>query len=266
MSSDELARWLFVLKNPVRLRMLRLLAERGPLPFKELRRELGLGVGTIYYHLSIMSDLVAQDARKRYYLNERGQRLYRALTDGTLSVLVARPSAAEKALKAVLLTPLMRFACEKPAYGLPLAIGIALLGAYGCSRARLMPVLFFYVRTSAACQLALFSHYLGQLLLLFLICEGLCLAILRRKGAELELAIGLSVASLPMAVFPYIYMVVPYEIAVKLLTLLHLWSILLVCSAVSLGKGVRLDRALPIGLILLFLDVLLLSFLGLLAF
>ena len=73
-------------------------------------------------------------------------------------------------------------------------------------------------------------------------------------------------ASLPMAIFPYIYMLVPYDVAVRVLPILHLWSILLICSAVSLGKGVRLDRALPVGLVLLFLNVLLLSFLGLLTF
>ena len=266
MNSDELARWLFVLKNPARLRLLRLLGERGPLPFKELRRELGLGVGTIYYHLSIMSELVAQDGRKRYYLSEQGRRLYRALEDGTLTSLVPRHTPGERVLKALLLAPLMRLACEKRAFGLPAAVLITLIGAYGCSRARLMPVLFFYVRTSAACPYLLFAHYMGQLFLVFLICEGLCLLFLRRRGAELELLIGIGLASLPMAIFPYIYMLVPYDVAVRVLPILHLWSILLTCSAVSLGKGVRLDRALPVGLVLLFLNVLLLSSLGLLTF
>ncbi|RLI13015.1 hypothetical protein DRO33_01845 [Candidatus Bathyarchaeota archaeon] len=262
---EELARWYFVLRSPVRLRILRLLGERGPLPFKELRRELGMGVGTIYYHLSVMSDLVAQDGKRRYYLTEAGLRLFTALRDGTLYSIVGGPSLAERVLKAVLLAPLFKLACGKPKLGLPLALAIVFFGALGCSRAGLMPVLLFYAKTTTAGGMELFFHYLGQWLVIFLICEGLCLAFFRRFGAELELMIGVDLASLPTAFFPYLYIALPYDVSAKLLPLLQLWSILLICSAISLGKGVRLDRAVPIGLILMSLNIIVLSFLGLLA-
>ena len=265
-AEDELARWYFVLRSPLRLRIIRLLGERGPLPFKELKRELGAGVGTIYYHLSIMSDLIEQDEKKRYRLNELGMRIFTALQDGTFSGVVRAPTATERALKLFLLSPLLRTACEDMRVGVPAAFFIVLLGAFGCSQAKLMPVLLFYIRTSVAGALELFLHYLGQQMLIFLACECLSILFLRRLGGEHQLLVGLSVASLPLAIFPYIYMLLPYELSYRLLPFFHLWSILLVCSAISLGKGVRLDRSLPIGLVLMFINMLVLAFLGLLQF
>ena len=265
LTSEELARWYFVLRSPVRIRILRLLAERGPTPFKELRRELGLGVGTIYYHLSIMAELVAKDRHKRYYLTELGLRLYRALEHDAVPLALRKPTGIEKAFKALLLSPLFKLACEKKALGVPLALAIVLLGGLGCARAGLMPVMFFFVRSSAAGWLELLLHYMGQWAAIFLLCELLVLALYRQPGAELELSIGVGLASLPMGVFPYIYMVLPMDISARVLPFLQLWSILLVCSAVSLGKGMRIDRALPIGFILMFLNMVLLVFGGFLA-
>lgn len=265
-SEDEVARWYFVLRSPLRLRIIRLLGEKGPLPFKELKRELGAGVGTIYYHLSIMSELVEQDEKRRYYLSELGMRVFTALKDGTLSSVVRRPTVGEAVLKGFLLSPLLRTACEDLRIGIPLAVLMLLLGAFGCSQARLMPVLMFYARTSVSSPIYLFLHYMGQQLLIFLACEGLSILFLRRIGGEAQLAIGVAVASLPMALFPYIYMLTPSDVASVLLPFFHLWAILLICSAISLGKGTRLDRSLPIGIIFMFINMLLLVFLGLLRF
>ena len=265
-SESELARWYSVLGNPVRLRIIRLLGERGPLSFKELRRELGLGVGTIYYHLDVMSGLVVQDEKKRYLLSERGMMLFSALKDGTLSLVMRKPTSAEKALRIILLSPLFKIAREKPALSIPLALAILVIGGIGSARAGLMPILMFYARTAKAAPLCLFLHYLAQWGLVYLACEFLCLVFYRRKGAELELLVTISLANLPLAIFPYAYTFLSYQVALRLLTVLQAWTILLVCSAVSAGKGIRLDRALPIGLTLLFLNVVLLAFLGLLAF
>ena len=265
-SEDELARWYSVLGNPVRLRIIRLLGEKGPLPFKELRRELGLGVGTIYYHLDVMSGLVVQDEKKRYLLSERGMMLFSALRDGTLSLIAREPTPLEKALRFFLFSPLFRMACEKPAVGIPLALAILVIGGLGSAKAGLMPIFMFYARTARAAPLSLFLHYLAQWGLVYLACELLCLVFYKRKGAELDLLIAVSLANLPLAIFPHVYAFLTYEAALRLLTALQAWAVLLVCSAVSVGKGIRLDRALPVGLILLFINVILLAFLGLLTF
>ena len=261
-----MAKWYSVLRSPVRLRILRILGERGPTPFKELRRELKLGVGTIYYHLSVMSDLIRQDEKKRYCLNERGLRVFSALRDGTITIVVREPGPLERFLRALLLSPLFRLACDNPRLGLPLATLVLALGGYGAARAELMPILMFYARTSTYGPYCLFFHYLAQWALVALACEALCLAFYRRRGAELELLIAVSLANLPLAIFPYAYLVLPYGVALKLLTVLQSWTALLICSAVSIGKGIRLDRALPVGLALLCINVVLLAFLGLLTF
>jgi len=265
-AEDEIARWYFVLKSPVRLKIIRLLGERGPLSFKELKRELGLGVGTIYYHLDVMSDLVAQDEKKRYLLSEKGTRLFSALRDGALSPIPTRSTLAEKALDILLLSSFFKMACENPLLGIPLALAVLVAGGLGSARMGLMPILMFYARTTRASLACIFLHYLAQWGLVALLCELLCLILYRRRGAELELLIAVSLANLPLAIFPYIYVFLPYGVAIKLLTVFHAWTVLLVCSAVSKGKGIRLNRALPVGFILLFLNLIFLASLGLLTF
>mgnify|MGYP003875713593 CR=1 FL=1 len=266
MSSEEVARWYFVLRSPVRLRILKLLGERGPMPFKELRGELGLGVGTIYYHLSVMAELIERDEKKRYMLSELGMRLFTLLRQDSLPSLMRGPTRTEKALKILLISPFFRISCENKAVGIPLSLATLSLGAIGCARAGLMPVLFFYVRSSASGWQELFSHYIGQWITIFLLCEALSLAFYKQAGAELELLIDVFLASFPMGLFPYIYMVIGTQVSTWVLPFLQLWSMLLVCSAVSLGKGMRIDKAMPIGFSLMFINVFLLFFTGLLRF
>ena len=93
-------------------------------------------------------------------------------------------------------------------------------------------------------------------------CEFLSLIFYRRRGAELELFIGICLASFPVAIFPYLYAVLTWSTALNVLSFLQLWSTLLICSAISLCKGMRIDKALPIGMFLMFLNVFLLISLG----
>jgi len=60
------------------------LGEQGKIGFKELRQSLGLGVGTVYYHLDMLSDFLTQDKSKKYMLNDRGRLLLNVLREGRL--------------------------------------------------------------------------------------------------------------------------------------------------------------------------------------
>ncbi|RLE80338.1 MAG: hypothetical protein DRJ52_06630 [Thermoprotei archaeon] len=59
------------LSNPVRVRILEILAERGEVSVKELKKALGISTGSLYYHLDVLGDLIE---RKRGFirLSEKG--------------------------------------------------------------------------------------------------------------------------------------------------------------------------------------------------
>ncbi len=69
-----------VLKDPTRRRLIRLLAEEGPLEYSEILRRLNLKyTGRLNYHLKVLREYVGKDENNRYYLNERGRRLYEVM-------------------------------------------------------------------------------------------------------------------------------------------------------------------------------------------
>ena len=66
-----------VLKDTTRRRIIRLLAEEGPLEYSEILRRLGLKTtGKLNYHLKVLKDFIGKDEKGRYYLNNKGKLLY----------------------------------------------------------------------------------------------------------------------------------------------------------------------------------------------
>jgi len=71
-----------VLKDTTRRRIIRLLAEEGPLEYSEILRRLGLKTtGKLNYHLKILKDFINKDEKGRYYLNNRGKLLYNIMVN-----------------------------------------------------------------------------------------------------------------------------------------------------------------------------------------
>jgi len=83
-STEEVSRYYTLLREPARRKIIEILGDQGKVSFTELRESLGLGVGTIYYHLDMLSDFLTQDKHRKYLLNDRGRLLYKILKQGTL--------------------------------------------------------------------------------------------------------------------------------------------------------------------------------------
>jgi len=73
------------LNHPVRKRIIELLGSRGSMSFTEMRSEMNLPVGTLYYHLDVLKGYVLQDEERRYYLSKDGRKLYDMLSSGASS-------------------------------------------------------------------------------------------------------------------------------------------------------------------------------------
>ncbi|RLF15649.1 MAG: hypothetical protein DRJ97_03265 [Thermoprotei archaeon] len=78
-SEEEIYRVYQALGNPQRRKIIYLLGSRGPLPFSELKKSLNISVGSLYYNLDQLRDLVFQGPDKRYALTSKGMAVYNLL-------------------------------------------------------------------------------------------------------------------------------------------------------------------------------------------
>lgn len=233
--------------------------------FKELRESLKLGVGTVYYHLDMLSDFVTQDKHRKYMLNNRGRLLHKSLKDGSLPpTLEIGEAFSHHVGRWLLLSPVFAKTVQ-PLRFLPISILILAIGALGAAISNIDSVLFFYFPFSAfefeTIATLFFFYWIGA----FLLSDLLIYIFYKRSGGNLQLFTCLGISAFPLTLFPYIYMLVPYDFARLILLAIQIWSLLLMSSAICFAKGLRLDRSIVISLTVLYLNVMLLVATGRLA-
>lgn len=259
---ENTSRYYALLKDPARRKIVQMLGDQGKMGFKEFRENLGLGVGTVYYHLDMLSDFLSQDKHRKYTLNDRGRLLYRTLKEGSLPPTLEIGKAFSHHLgRWLFLSPIFT-RTTRPERVLPISILILILGAVGSALANLDPMLFFYFPLSAyefeTVAVLFLSNWIG----LFLLSNLLIYILYRRTIGNLQLFTCLGISAFPLALFPYVYMLVPSESSRYLLLALQIWSLLLMSSAFCFGKGLRLDKSIVISLTILYLNVMLLIISG----
>jgi len=262
-----------LLRDPARRKIIELLGDQGKIGFKELRSNLGLGVGTVYYHLDMLSDFITQDKSRKYGLNDRGQLLYRTLKDGNVSpaLKVGSEALSHRLGRWLFLSPVFAQSVRLRIF-LPAAVAVLIFGALGSAMAKQEPVFFFYFASTRSFESAALM-FLFYWVSLFLLADAMIYVLFRRTGGDLQLFACVGVAALPLALFPYVYvLVLPYVMTLVppvsfwlprlLLLIFQVWTLLLISSAFSFGKGLRLDRSIIITLVILYVNIVVLILLG----
>jgi len=261
MSKDDASRYHTLLRDPNRRKIIEILGEQGKIGFKELRSSLGLGVGTVYYHLDMLSDFLVQDKSRKYMLNDRGQLLYKSLKEGSVpAALNAGEAFSHRLGRWLFLSPVF-FRMIRLELFLPVSVAILFLGAVGSALARIEPVFLFYfpsTRSFESSVVMFFFYWVG----LFLLADVFCHVLFKRRGSDLQLFAGVGFSSLPLAIFPYVYMMISAVVSRYVLLVFQAWTLLLISSALSFGKGLRLDRSILLSLIVLYFNIVLLILLG----
>jgi DNA-binding transcriptional ArsR family regulator len=259
---EDLSRYYTLLRDPARRKIIEILGIQEKIGFKELREALGLGVGTVYYHLDMLSDFIVQDKQRKYRLNDRGQILYRVLKEGNVPPTLQISEAFSHRLgKWLFLSPVFA-KTTKPLRLLPASIGILLIGALGSAYAKLDSALFFYFPYSPHTFTSLIMLYISNWIGMFLFADFFIYLLYRRVGNEMQLFTCLGLAAFPMAIFPYIYLSATSIVSQYLLFILQIWSLLLVSAAFCFGKGIRLDKAIVVSLTAMYLNIAVLFLLG----
>jgi DNA-binding transcriptional ArsR family regulator len=259
---EDLSRYYTLLRDPARRKIIETLGVQEKIGFKELKESLGLGVGTVYYHLDMLSDFIAQDKQRKYRLNDRGQMLYRVLKDGSVPATLGLSEAfSHRVAKWLFLSPIFA-KTSKPLRLLPVSIAILLIGAIGTAYAGLDSALFFYFPYSVYNFSSIMVLYVFNWIGLFLFVELFAFLLYRRVGNDIQLFTCLGLAAFPMSAFPYIYLTISDVYSQYVMFALQIWSVLLVSAACCFGKGLRLDKSIVISLTAIYLNIAILFILG----
>jgi len=259
---EDLSRYYTLLRDPARRKIIDILGTQEKIGFKELREALGLGVGTVYYHLDMLSNFITQDKQRKYRLNDRGQMLYKILKEGNVPATLGISEAfSHRVAKWLFLSPVFA-KTVKPLRVLPVSITLLLIGALGSAYANLDSALFFYFPYSTYSFTSIIALYNFNWIGLFLFAELFTYLLYQRVGNDLQLFTCLGLASFPMAFFPYVYFFISGVVSQYVLFILQVWSLLLVSAAFCFGKGIRLDKAIVISLTAIYLNMAILFMLG----
>ncbi len=272
---ENITRVYNALGNSYRRQIVDILKERGKAGFKELHDTLNISVGALYHHLEALEGLVAQDPDKKYLLTDQGRSAIEnfSVSEEKIATAPAHSPLGETRLgflsKEILLgRAVFNYLNRESIRSLPLAILIVLFGGWVSSQTNLEPLLLFYLSPSPGLSRAWFLVLfpLGWLAT-FALTDVLTIAIFKRKGGEISLLNGTAFAMLPLLVVPGIFFIaqslgtsVRTEnfLIVLLPIALQVWVVCLLSGAISISKGLKIERSAVVSLGVIYLNILVL--------
>lgn len=249
----------------LRRKIINIIGENKFTSFTYLKKELKVSTGTIYHHLDTLSHLIEQRDDKKYYLTELGTHAYNSLKDNINTIIT--PDFSKKEFSSPILKGLMRLTPKKyinyesnqMIYTIIISITIALIGAIFCGLNGLFP-LFLFFGQSTFLQIILAIIFIGNIAFFFLINEGICRIIYKKKENTLKFLI-----SFPIILFPIdIYLVLHFILfstgslnlpAVRILDnvlviLFQVFSLWLLTYNLSVNKKLKIEKSLIISLLI----------------
>ncbi|MFQ5872051.1 MAG: winged helix-turn-helix domain-containing protein [Candidatus Geothermarchaeales archaeon] len=258
-----------VFAHPLRSRILKHLGEHGPTRSTELRRELDISVGTLYYHLDVLGELVTQDQRKRYLLTDLGAAALDMVASRDESISAYLPRKARLPLVDAVApfisgSLLFRYILESPKRHLVEAVLIVVLGAWLHAGARLLPEGVFLLQTPATSLEATLMRAVTGWLLTFLAVDLVAAILFRRSGGRISLLVGVAISQLPLIAFSGLWIATRSAFFVTdfdswLLRIgffgFQVWSLVLLGSVVRLSKGLSGYKAAFVVMVFAYLNV-----------
>ncbi len=262
---DESAQLHSALGHPVRKRLIEFLSEKGEAGFKDLKEGLDVTVGTLYYHLEILGNLVTQNDRRKYILTEKGKAAKKLLESGADvqavdSLTSAQTQGPRGYAKELFLAPkLFKAISAGPLKFVPEVLIVFAASAYLFDLARIEPTLVLYITQPTVRS---FTYVLGEVLLawfgLFALAELGSYFLYHRKGGEVALIVGIPLTLLPTLLLPAA-IIGGLRLDNASFTLLFLplqaWSFLLLTALLAIVKGLPVEKGATITLILVFVNL-----------
>ena len=270
---ENISKFYSALGNPYRRQIVQLLREKRKLGFKELHQDLKISVGALYHHLDMLEGIVAQDPDRKYLLTDQGRSAVETLSISEEKIAAGQAQTGKETRlgfvseEILLGRTLLNYLNADPIRSLPLAILIVAFGGWISSQTRLEPLLLFYLSPSSGTVSALFllMFPIGWLAT-FVMADILSTVVFHRRGDDLRLLNGTAFAMLPLLIVPGLFSFVQLFLpgrsvgytAILLPIVLQAWVVCLLASAVSISKGLKLERAALISLGVVYLNILVL--------
>ena len=148
--------------KPKRMAVVRLIGERGEVSFKELKARLDMGVGTLYYHLDAVRDLVTQNETKQYVLTDAGKTAYESIkgieANPTKFAPRKLPSGVFEILRQIFLFESeLEIIPQDQMLSLTFTVGILFTGTILSGFTRIEPAIFFLRTRNALPILSMYS-------------------------------------------------------------------------------------------------------------
>jgi hypothetical protein len=218
----------------------------------------------LYYHLDVLGDLIAQDERRKYMLTEKGKLALELLSSSDAQMLLVaaeRPNLGGRVRDALLFSWLFMGVSEAPLKHLPGALAIVALGAWLSAQSRLGLTLLFF-NPVAATSVAIAACFVLSWLAIFVLADVVSTLLFKRRGGDASLLIGVAYSISPLLISPLVTLVysalglsLSPQAASTLLLSLQAWTLCLLSVAVSLSKGLRIDRAALVVLVVMYANI-----------
>ncbi len=259
------------LSHPIRKTIVDLMAKNGRIGFRDLKEELNVSVGTLYYHLDTLGDLVTQDKKRKYILTNKGKLAIKifASSKETLEDMGIEKKAPPVTLfnrisSIVLPKQLFAFISSTPRKRIVEATAIIALGSWLLAEARLEPILLFFNSRPTVEPYMIAIEFFVSWLLIFALSDGLSYLIYRRKEEHLALLSGTAFSLSPIIFYAFLWALVKAISPGFLLNDIFWWGLMLTCQiwsigllsiAISISKALRIDRAAVISFLIQYLNI-----------
>ena len=270
---QDISRLYSALGNPYRRQIVQILREKRKVGFKELHSALKISVGALYHHLDMLEGIVGQDPDKKYVLTDQGRSAVETFSVSEEKIAAGQSQAYKEtrlgvfSSEVLLGRTLLNYVDSDPVRSFPLAVLIVAFGAWVSSLTRLEPLLLFYITPASGTISTLFmlAFPIGWLIT-FALADIVSTFVFHRRGDDLRLLNGTAFAMLPLLVVPGLFslaqLLAPGRslgfAAILLPIFLQAWVVCLLASAVSISKGLKLERAALISLGVIYLNILIL--------
>ncbi len=266
-SESEISRLYTMLGHPLRRSIVRTIGEADSASFTDLRAKLRVSVGTLYYNIDLMDDLITQDEQKRYTLSSKGKAAYRLLIESE-EKLASMGVKGEKGLawlrclsSALTMQSLFSYLYESPKLLLPSAVTIMVYGMWITYQARLLPVLLLYTEKPILPWIYAPILFVAGWIVINLLGNIVPFILYGRQREGVgRLLIGSCYALLPSLALPSVWTACTFFyiklslMAAQVIMLASMgYSLCLLTTAVSMAKGVRTERAAIVSMVVLYL-------------
>jgi hypothetical protein len=265
--------WVYkALGHPDRTKIIEIIGKNGKSGFKELHESLKVSVGTLYYHIDMLDNLITQDSQRKYVLTEKGKFAYKLIeTMGekihSLSLTEAeKPKGLSNLFKAFqnifLPARLFLHLSNRPFQYLPTAAVIIIFGAWTGIQAHLEYILILPNTSPFKTSTLLAASFIASWFFFFALCNLLVTLFFHRKHGNLALLVGSAFSFLPLIAFSCIwYMATILNFIFTtietsfLLLFFQAWTIGLMSTSISLSKGLRIDKAALICIVIAYMNI-----------